>query len=202
MKDHLTSEERKQIEGGIIEKYRHVAASPEGRFKYPSGQAGLVGQNYDPEILKALPDEVLASYCGVGNPFSLGPIHEGEAVLDVGCGAGVDSLVAASLVGPAGKVVGIDFTPEMIERAKANLRATAFANVTYETASAEALPFPDRTFDVVISNGALNLAPDKPKALGEIHRVLKHGGRLMVADQILVGESPADTRSMVESWAR
>lgn len=202
MENILTPEDRKRIKEGIYEKYRRVAVSPEGSFKYPTGRAGLEGQDYDPEILKALPEEVLAAYCGVGNPFSLGPIHKGETVLDVGCGAGVDSLVAAVMVGPTGKVIGIDLTPEMLERAKANLRAADLENVSYETASAEDLPFPDATFDVVISNGVLNLVTDKPKAMREILRVLKPGGRLMMADQILEGESPSDTRSIVESWAK
>ena len=102
---------------------------------------------------------------------------------------------------PRGKV-GIDLTYEMLERAKANLPGTALENVSYEEASAEDLPFPDGTFDVVISNGVFNLVPDKPKALREMFRVLKPEGRLMMADQILAGEAPSDTRSMVESWSR
>jgi SAM-dependent methyltransferase len=198
----FTLEDRNRIKEGITAKYGKVAVSPEGNFKYPTGRGGLEGQHYDPEILKVLPEEVLASYCGVGNPFSLGPIHKGETVLDVGCGAGVDTLVAAMMVGPEGKAVGIDLTSEMLDRARANLEKTSLGNVSFQEGSAEELPFADEIFDVVISNGVFNLVPDKPKALREIFRVLRPQGRLMMADQILAGEMEGDIRSMVESWAR
>jgi SAM-dependent methyltransferase len=202
METKFNSDETKRIREGIEEKYKGVAINPEGNFNYPTGRAGLEGQKYDPEILRALPQDVLASYCGVGNPFSLGPVNKGEAVLDIGCGAGVDTLVAAVMVGPEGKVTGIDLVPEMLERAKANLRRTFIKNVTFQEGSAEQLPFPDGTFDVVISNGVFNLIPDKAKALREVFRVLKPSGRFLLADQILMGEMPADTGSMVENWAR
>src|SRR5512137_2802732 len=114
MKIEFNRDERKRIREGISEKYKNVATSPEGRFSYPTGRAGLEGQKYDPEILDALPEDVLASYCGVGNPFSLGPVNKDEAVLDIGCGAGVDTLVAAIMVGPVGGVVGLDLVPEML----------------------------------------------------------------------------------------
>lgn len=198
----VNSEDRKRIEEGLRQKYVQVAISPEGNFQYPTGKAGLKGQNYNPDILNSLPDDVLSSYCGVGNPFSLGPINEGETVLDVGCGAGVDSLVAAKMVGPSGKVVGIDLIPEMLDRARKNLELTTFLNVSFEKASAEDLPFPDASFEVVISNGVINLIPDKLKALKEVHRVLKPFGRLMMADQVLTADLPEDAESMVANWAK
>jgi SAM-dependent methyltransferase len=201
MESIFTPEDRKRIKEGITEKYRKVAVSPEGNFNYPIGRAGLEGQNYDPEILEAVPEDVLVSYCGVGNPFTLGPVQKGEAVLDIGCGAGVDTLVAAIMVGPKGKVVGIDLIPEMLERARANLRMTSHENVSFQEASAEDMPFQDMSFDAVISNGVFNLIPDKVRALKEIFRVLKPRGRFMIADQALTAESPGDTKSMVESWA-
>lgn len=197
----FTFEDRKRIKEGIGAKYRKVAATPEGSFNYPTGRAGLEGQDYEPKILKVLPDEVQASYCGVGNPFSLGPIHKGETVLDVGCGAGVDTLVAALLVGPEGKAVGIDLTPEMLDRARENLKKTSLSNVSFQEGSAEELPFESDAFDVAISNGVFNLVPDKPRALRELFRVLKPEGRLMLADQVLVGQLPAGTETMVQSWA-
>lgn len=201
MEHMFTFEDRKRIKEGIGAKYRKVAATPEGSFNYPTGRAGLEGQDYEPKILKVLPDEVQASYCGVGNPFSLGPIHKGETVLDVGCGAGVDTLVAALLVGPEGKAVGIDLTPEMLDRARENLKKTSLSNVSFQEGSAEELPFESDAFDVAISNGVFNLVPDKPRALRELFRVLKPEGRLMLADQVLVGQLPAGTETMVQSWA-
>jgi arsenite methyltransferase len=201
MSHQFTELERQQISQAIHQRYSKVAANPGGQFKYPTGRAGLDGLKYDPEIVRSLPDEVVASYCGVGNPFSLGDIRVGDTILDVGCGAGVDTLIAGMMVGSTGKAVGIDMVPEMVERAKQNLARTSLQNVVFHESSAEHLSFPDQTFDVVTSNGAINLIPNKPKALAEIFRVLKPNGRLMIADQVLVGDRPADTKSMVDKWA-
>lgn len=201
MKNTFTLENIRSIEAGIRQKYKKVAISPESNFKYPTGRAGIEGQGYDPEIIKALPEDVLASYCGVGNPFSLGPIEKRELVLDIGCGAGVDTLVAAIMTGPEGKVIGMDLTPEMLERARENLTKVPLENVTFQEGSAEDLPFPEASFHVVISNGVFNLVPDKARALKEVCRVLKPNGRFMIADQVLSTAQPADTRSMVENWA-
>ena len=128
---------------------------------------------YDQSILRILPDEVLAFYCGVGQPFILDQIKPGESVLDVGCGTGVDTIIAAIMVGPQGKTVGIDFVPEMVQRAKQNLQITQLHNVSFELGSGENLPFASESFDCVISNGAYNLIPDKTKALQEAFRVFK-----------------------------
>lgn len=202
MKNQLTSQDRKRIEEGIRGKYTKVSDSPEGLFQYPTGRAGLEALNYDSELIQALPDSAVASYCGVGNPFTLGVIRKGEAVLDIGCGAGIDTIVAAMMVGPAGTVAGIDMVPEMLARARENLRMTDLKNVIFEEAYGEKLPFADGGFDVVISNGVFNLIPDKAKALSEVVRVLKPGGRLMMADQILVGELPSAIKARVASWAK
>ena len=126
----------------------------------------------------------------------------GCSVLDIGCGGGVDTLIAAMIVGPEGKVVGVDMTPEMLERAVKNLNETNLSNVTFEPASAENLPFPDESIDVAISNGVFNLIPDKVKALAEVYRVLKPSGRIMIADQILTGDLSEDAKDRVESWFR
>jgi ubiquinone/menaquinone biosynthesis C-methylase UbiE len=158
--------------------------------------------NYDLKITQALPEAVGASYCGVGNPFILGPIREGEAVLDIGCGAGVDTIVAAMMVGPTGTVTGIDLVPEMLAQAKKNAQMMDLRNVTFVETSAEKMPFPDADFDVVISNGVFNLIPDKFRVLAEAFRVLKPGGRLMIADQILVGQLPKDQKARIKSWFR
>jgi arsenite methyltransferase len=198
----MSAENRKRIEEGLRRKYAQVAISPEGSFQYPTGEAGLKGQDYDSEILRSLPREVLASYCGVGNPFTLGAIKEGESVLDVGCGAGVDTLVAARMVGPQGRVIGMDLIPEMLGRAQANLRKTAIGNVSFQESSAEEIPFPEGSFEAVISNGVFNLIPDKLKALKEVFRVLKPLGRFMIADEILTVEASDDIQSRIENWAK
>ena len=196
----LTTEDRKRIGEGVRKKYAQVAASPEGLFRFLTGRAGLEALGYDPEIIQSLPKQAQASFCGVGNPFSLGPIHQGEEVLDIGCGAGVDTLVAAILAGPQGRAVGIDPTAEMLATAGKNAERSGLENVTFLLASAEDLPFADGSFKVVISNGAFNLVCDKARALAETFRVLAPGGRVMIADQILTGLAEEDRETRVKSW--
>jgi arsenite methyltransferase len=198
----FTSQEKQRIEAAIRGKYLKVAAGPEGLFRYPTGRAGLQALNYDPEILRSLPEPVAASYCGVGNPLALGPLRPGDVVLDVGCGAGVDALIAALMLKGSGSVTGVDLVPEMLARARENARLAGAENVTFLQSSASALPFPDNHFDLVISNGVFNLVVDKAKALGEVYRVLKPAGRFLLADQILAGELPKETQARIENWAR
>ncbi len=200
MSAEMTEAEIRQIRTGIQEKYAKVAAEGAGScFKYPTGPEGMERQGY-PQEMGDLPAEVLADFCGVGNPFSLGPLYVGDAVLDIGCGAGVDSLVAAHLVGAGGRVVGIDVTPAMIARAQAHLARLGWPQVSFRVADAEALPFPDNDFDAVISNGVFNLTVNKAKALQEAHRVLKPGGRLMLADMVLVAALPSDRQDQIANW--
>jgi arsenite methyltransferase len=202
MEQELTAPDKQRIEAGIRGKYLQVAVSPKGLFRYPTGRAGLEALGYDPVMAGSLPDTVAEAYCGVGNPFSLGPIREGEAVLDIGCGAGVDSIIAAKLTGSSGAVTGIDLVPGMLAKARQNARLAGVDNVTFQESAAEKLPFPDQSFAVVISNGVFNLVVDKERALAEVYRVLKPGGRFLLADQILAGELPQETESRVENWAR
>ena len=202
METQFTTKDKKWIQKKIWKTYSKAAKNPDGMFRYPTGHEGLKTLKYDPELLQALPAEVAASYCGVGNPFTLGPIDKGDEVLDVGCGAGVDTLFSAMMTGPTGKVVGIDLTPAMLKRAKKNLSKTDLKNVVFKEGSAENLPFADGDFMIVTSNGALNLVPDKARAFGEIYRVLKPGGRLMVADEILTGELPKEKDKIIKSWAQ
>jgi len=176
------------IRQGIAEKYRKVAVSPQGLFKYPTGEQSALVLGYSRDLLRAIPLAVRERFVGVGNPFTLGLIRPGEAVLDLGCGAGFDAFVAAQLVGPAGRVVGIDLSPEMLAMAEAGLREAKSPQIEFQVAPVEVLPFPDASFDVALSNGVLNLIPDKPGALSEVFRVLRPGGRLQACDIGLVGD--------------
>ena len=201
MSPELTESDIRTIREGIRGKYAQVAATGTGCcFQYPTGREGMVLQGYPGEVLEKIPADILAAFCGVGNPFSLGTIHPGEAVLDIGCGAGVDSLVAAHLVGPAGRVIGVDVTAEMIAKARSNLERLDLPQVSFQIGEAESLPFPDHDFHVIISNGVLNLTLNKEKALEEAYRVLKPGGRFMVADQVLVAALPPELAGKAENW--
>ncbi len=173
------------IQDAVREKYAAVSSSAAGKFSYATGRAGALLLGYDP----------------VGNPFSLGAIGPGEAVLDVGCGAGFDLIVASRLAGPTGRISGIDLTPEMVERGEKNLSRTGVSNAEILLAGAEAIPYPDSTFDVVISNGALNLSPSKPQSFAEVFRVLKPGGRFQVADIVLKEGLPPDVACSLEAWS-
>ena len=184
----MDTQEVVTIRQGIAERYRKVAASPHGLFKYPTGEQSALGLGYPPDLLRAIPTDVRERFVGVGNPFALGPIHPGEAVLDLGCGAGFDAFIAAQLVGPKGRVVGIDLSPEMIAVAETGLEEAGFSNVEFRLTQVEDLPFPEESFDVALSNGVLNLIPDKPQALREIFRVLRPGGRVQTCDIGLVGD--------------
>ena len=176
------------IRNGIADKYRKVAVSPEGLFRYPTGEASARGLCYPPDLVAAIPPAIRERFVGVGNPFSLGPIRAGESVLDLGCGAGFDAFIAAQLVGLEGRVVGIDLSLEMLAVARAGQAEAGLPQIEFCEAPVEVLPFPDASFDLALSNGVLNLVPDKPAALREIFRVLRPGGRLQACDIGLVGD--------------
>jgi SAM-dependent methyltransferase len=190
-----------EIQEAVRKKYAEVSRSAEGKFQYPTGSVGAEALGYDLSLIGHLPDEVVESFCGVGHPFSLGPIKSGESVLDVGCGTGFDLIVASRLVSPTGQVCGIDLTSEMVERAQANLRRTGVSNAQVHCAGSEAIPHADSTFDVVISNGVLNLSPEKERSFREIYRVLKPNGRLQFADIILNEDLPAEVANSLEAWS-
>jgi SAM-dependent methyltransferase len=200
MESLISTDDLKKIEAGIREKYNKVAQSPDGQFKYPTGKKGLEALNYENALIEKLPDAVASSYCGVGNPFSLGKINQDEKILDIGCGAGVDTILAAIMAGPKGTVVGVDIVPEMIARAERNLQLMDLNNVNLQKVSGKDLPFADDAFDVVISNGVINLIPDKEAAMSEIIRVLRPTGRLMVADQIAAGGVQKDLKARLANW--
>ena len=200
MGQYLTDKEKTFVREKIQEKYVQVARSPAGLFNFPTGKRGARKLGYPFDGIRDFPGSVLESFCGVGNPFSAGPIHQGEAILDIGCGAGLDAFVAARSTGDLGRVIGIDVSPEMIAKAQENLALLGARNVSFEIGEAEALDFEDQTFQVVISNGVFILALSKVRALGEAFRVLRPGGRFMVADMVLVESLPEDRAGKIENW--
>ncbi len=190
------------IKSAIRQKYAEVAVSAAGKFQYPTGREGAELLGYDRALIQSAPPQFLGSFCGVGNPFSLREIPRGSAVLDVGCGAGFDMYVAGQLVGDQGRVCGIDLTDEMTSLARKNLAKTDIANVEIKTADMEHIPYPDHSFDVVISNGVINLSPSKQATFKEIYRVLKPGGILQFADVVLEQDLPAALSGSADAWAQ
>jgi arsenite methyltransferase len=185
----------------VSKVYSRVAADPAGDFHFhrgPTYAAEFLG--YDPAELAALPAACTASFAGIANPHAIAPILQGETVLDIGCGAGMDLLLAARRVGPSGHAIGIDMTEAMRDRARSCAVAAGLANVEVHRSDATALPLSDASIDVTISNGVLNLVPEKEKAFAEIRRVLRPGGRLQLADIVLDAELGEDVRRNIDLW--
>ena len=182
--------------------YTTLANEPHRDFGWGKGKENARSLGYAQEWLETLPDEVWESAAAVGNPFAVAAIAAGQTVVDLGCGAGADACVAALLVGSSGRVVGVDCTPAMIAKARANAAAAGLGQTEFHEADMTRLPLPDGCADVVISNGAINLAPDKAQVLAEACRVLKPGGRLQIADMV---QDPATASAACcagnESWA-
>jgi SAM-dependent methyltransferase len=186
----------------IRDKYAEVSVSAEGKFQYPTGRDGAIALGYDPAVLDSAHTRFFESSCGVGNPFSLGNIGYGATVLDFGCGAGFDLFVASRLVGEGGKVCGIDLTEDMVVRARENLALAGLTNFEIKKVDSETIPYDDHSFDVVISNGVINLSPRKESSFAEIYRVLKPGGVLQFADVVLENDLPASLTGSAEAWSQ
>lgn len=189
-----------ELRRAIREEYTAVATEPERGFHFHTGRplARLLG--YDDEWLACLPEATIASFAGTGNPFSVAPLRAGERVLDIGCGAGIDSLIAARMVGQSGEVVGVDMTPAMLDRARRGAAAAGLTNVRFHDGMAESLPVPDGWADVVISNGVLNLFPDKYAGLREMARALRPGGRLQIGDILVEKAVGAKGKRDIDLW--
>lgn len=181
--------------------YARVAADPSGAFHFhrgPAYAAEFLG--YDAAELALLPASTTASFAGIGNPHAIAPLQPGETVLDIGCGAGMDLLLAARHVGPTGRAIGVDMTSAMIERARAGAAQAGLAHVEVRQGDATSLPVASASVDVVISNGVLNLVAEKEIAFSEIARVLRPGGRLQLADIVVEAELGEDIRSNIDLW--
>ena len=184
-----------------IEKtYTDVSTDPAKAFIFPTGRAWAEDLGYPQPELSHVPEATVESFAGVANPFVLGRIEEGAAVLDLGCGAGTDLLIAAQMVGAEGSVTGVDMTPSMLARARASADEMGIANIALHESLIETLPLEDESVDVVISNGVIDLVPDKDLVFGEIDRVLRPGGRLQIADVVIHTEVSEDARDRIDLW--
>ena len=188
------------LRDAIRDEYAAVAKNPDGGFHFHTGRALTRIVGYQPDWLEGIPETAVASFAGTGNPFSLGVLRPGERVVDVGCGAGIDSLIAARMVGDDGQVIGVDMTPGMLDRAKRAAAEMGATTVEFREGYMEALPVPDGWADIVISNGVLNLTPDKAKALGEMARVLKPTGRLQIGDITIDKPVPEAAKQKIDLW--
>jgi arsenite methyltransferase len=184
----------------IKKTYTRVSEEPDQEFIFPTGRAWALDLGYPPDLLGRIPDGAAQSFAGVANPFALGSLSPGERVLDIGSGAGTDSLVAAQMVTPGGEVTGIDMTPQMLAKAKAAAAEMRAENVRFVEGEAESLPVEDESFDVVISNGVIDLIPDKDAVFSEIHRVLVPGGRIQIADVTIQNPVSEEGRRNIDLW--
>ena len=184
----------------IKKEYTNVALDPNKGYHFHTGRRLVDLLGYDESLYADLPESNVASFAGTGNPFSVGPVNQGETVVDIGSGAGFDSLIASRLVGPTGRVVGFDMTDEMLKKARAGAEAMGAANVEFREGLAESLPLPDGFAEVVISNGVLNLTLDKTETLREWFRILKPGGRLQVGDILVEREVPNSALDDISLW--
>jgi SAM-dependent methyltransferase len=193
--------DRDRLRSGISAKYTEVALEPEKGFHFHTGRPLAAMLGYPQADVDKLPDSTIDSFAGTGNPFSMGEIQPGETVLDLGSGAGFDLLQAALRAGPSGKAIGVDMTAAMRGKAAAGAKELGLTNVEVREGFLEELPVDDASIDVVISNGVLNLTPDKEAVMKEVQRVLKPGGRFLIGDIVVHIDVPQDAKDDVELWS-
>ena len=184
----------------IRKTYTEVSTDQQQEFIFPTGRAWARELGYPEPELSRVPDATVESFAGVANHWTLGRIDRGEVVLDLGCGAGTDLLIAAQMTGPTGRAIGVDMTDAMLNRARVSAAEMGLANVELHESLIESLPLADRSVDVVISNGVIDLVPDKDAVLEEIDRVLRPGGRLQIADVVIHTEVSEDARKRIDLW--
>ena len=184
----------------VCREYAGVALDPERGFHFHTGRTLTAKLDYRDEWLEGLPEKAIESFAGTGSPFDLGRLHSNQKVVDAGSGAGLDCLIAAKMVGSGGEVIGVDMTKEMIDKAQSNAKAAGVKNVTFKQGLFEELPVGDQWADVVISNGAINLAPDKNAVFRELNRVLKPGGRVQIADILVEKPIPDGAKNNIDLW--
>jgi len=189
------------IQAAVSERFTRVALSPGEERRFPVGPDSAKTLGYDPEEIDGLPFSVTESFSGVGNPLALGEVCPGETVLDLGSGSALDSILAARRVGPTGKVIGVEMTPAMIDKARANVQALGLKNVEFLHAGIEEIPLPDASADLAMSNGVINLCPDKPRVLAEVFRVLRPGGRFQMADILLHENVTPEELAQKGTWS-
>jgi SAM-dependent methyltransferase len=184
----------------VQDKYGGVAAAPNATYHFHTGRGAAARFGYDAALVDALPDVAVESFAGVANPFALRSLREGERVVDAGSGAGFDAFVAAQLVGPDGRVVGVDMTAEMLAKARQTATTLGLTRVEFRDGLLEAMPVEDGWADVVISNGVFNLCPDKRAVFAEVRRVLRPGGHLQFADIATGRPVPPEALADIDLW--
>lgn len=193
--------DRSQLRAQVAAKYTEVALQPEKGFHFHTGRPLARMLGYPQEDIDRLPVATVDSFAGTGNPFSLGALHPGEVVLDIGCGAGFDTLIAARQVGPAGRVIAVDMTEAMLARTRTGAAALGLDQVDVRHGFAESLPAESGSVDVVISNGVINLCPDKSAVMREVWRVLRPGGRFQIGDIVVQREVPQAAKDDIDLWS-
>lgn len=195
------TEPAEEIRASVRERFAHIALAPGEETPFPIGPESAEQVGYAAEEVDSLPSVATESFAGVGNPLALGALRPGDHVVDLGCGSGMDCLLAARCVGPSGRVVGVDMVREMLAKAREGARLAGAANVAFVAGLAEELPLADEAVDVVLTNGVFNLCVDKPAVVSEVFRVLRPGGRVQMADILILPHVTAEEVAAKGAWS-